>query len=409
MSTFAMPRRPLQLLLAALLAGVAGGAAGATAAAATPTPTPPPAVAAPPAAAAPGAAHHAQEPQPPFPYGVREALYTSGAVHLAGTLSVPPGKGPFPAVLLISGSGAQDRDGEILGHRPFLVLADRLTRAGIAVLRVDDRGVGGSSGDNETATDDDLAGDVLAGVHFLAAQPEVAPGRIGLLGHSEGGVVAPLAASRSHDVAFLVLLAATALPGDVVLMHQTADLLRLAGTPSDLVDKRLAVERRLLDLVASEPSTALRRDLLRPLVRAGLQLAPAGELAASPADLDALVDATVRTMASPWYRSFVISDPEVALRRVHVPVLALWGERDVQVAAQENQTAMAHALRDAGEKDVTLRQLPGLNHLLQDAETGSPDEYATLEQTMSPEVMDIVAHWILDRFGGPPPPAAAAH
>jgi uncharacterized protein len=401
------PRVPRHSARAWLLAArllTAGLLAATPAAAAEPAGPQPPA----PAPAAAAAPARPQEPRLPYPYVVREVGYQSGAIHLAGSLTLPAGPGPFAAAVLISGSGAQNRDEEMFGHRPFLILADRLTRAGIAVLRVDDRGVGGSTGVNDQATDEDFAGDALAGVHFLATQPEIAKGRIGLIGHSEGGVVAPLAASRSRDVAFVVLLAGTGLPGEAILMHQTQALLLAAHVPDDVVRQRLELERHILGIVREEKSEPVRRDLLRPLLREGLKMATPADIAALGGDAEAVIDSSARTMATPWYRFFVGYDPQPALRKVHVPVLALFGDKDMQVVAAENMPAIAHALRDAGDKDVTIRSLKGLNHMFQDAGTGSPDEYATIEQTMSPEVLDIVTHWILDRFGAPPA-AEAAH
>ncbi len=395
---------PAARLLAARL--LTAGLLAAMPAAAEPAGAQPPAPALAPAAAP--APARPQEPRLPYPYVVREVGYQSGTIHLAGSLTLPAGPGPFVAAVLISGSGAQNRDEEMFGHRPFLILADRLTRAGIAVLRVDDRGVGGSTGVNDQATDEDFAGDALAGVRFLATQPEIAKGRIGLIGHSEGGVVAPLAASRSRDVAFVVLLAGTGLPGEAILMHQTQALLLAAHVPDEVVRQRLELERHILAIVREEKSEPVRRDLLRPLLREGLKMATPADIAALGGDAEAVIDSSARTMATPWYRFFVGYDPQPALRKVHVPVLALFGDKDMQVVADENMPAIAHALRDAGDKDVTIRNLKGLNHMFQDAGTGSPDEYATIEQTMSPEVLDIVTHWILDRFGAPPA-AAAAH
>lgn len=345
-----------------------------------------------------------QDPAPPYPYVQREARYPSGAVQLAGTLTVPPGRGPFPAVLLLTGSGAHDRDEEILHHRPFLVLADHLTRAGIAVLRVDDRGVGGSSGAKETATTDDLAADALAGVRWLAAQPEVAASRIGLLGHSEGGVVAPIAAGRSPGspgspaVAFLVLLAAPGLPGDQIVMEQTEWLLRHAGVPPEVLARRLDLERRILDLVRGESDTTALRAKLRPLVQEGLDGAAPAERTALGDDAAHFVERSVRTLTSPAYVSFLRTDPRPFLRRVRVSVLALGGDRDFQVPAAANLQAIEAALRQAGDRDVTVRLLPGLNHLFQHATTGGMEEYGAITETLAPEALDIVTHWIVDRF-----------
>jgi pimeloyl-ACP methyl ester carboxylesterase len=373
-----------------------------------------------------------QEPKPPYPYLQREARYTDGPIRLAGTLTLPPGGGPFPAVLLITGSGAQNRDEEIFGHKPFLVIADHLTRAGIAVLRVDDRGVGGSSGDNDSSTDDDFANDALAGVRYLAAQPEIARGRIGLLGHSEGGIVAPLAATRSPEVSFLVLLAGTGVPGAEIVMSQTEWLLRRAHAAAEVRRRRLDLERRILDAVRAEaidfpgppgpqgrpslpslpaatdrPAAAALRAKLRPLLQEGLDDALPEERAALGDAADSFVENSLQTLTSAWFRSFIRYDPRPALRHVHVPVLALGGDRDFQVPAGENLRAIGSALDEAGDKDVTVRLMPGLNHLFQHAATGGMEEYGAIAETLSPEVLDIITHWILDRFAGKPAAAAA--
>jgi pimeloyl-ACP methyl ester carboxylesterase len=350
-----------------------------------------------------------QEPRPPFPYEQREAAYDNGTIHLAGTLTLPPGPGPFPAALLITGSGAQDRDEQVMGHRPFLVIADHLTRAGIAVLRVDDRGVGGSTGDNDSSTEDDFVSDVLAGVRFLAAQPRIDQRRIGLIGHSEGGTIAPLAAGRAPrtaGVAFLVLLAGTGLPGDEIVMRQTEWLLRAAGAPAAVREERLASERQILDLIRAERDPAKLRDRLRPLVEAGLATGLPEEQAANGGSGDAMVRHALRILVSPWYRSFVGYDPRPVLRQVRVPVLALGGDRDFQVPAAENLAAIAAALREDGDRDVTVRVLPGLNHLFQHAVSGGMEEYSAIEETFAPEALDIMTRWILDRFSVTPTPAA---
>jgi uncharacterized protein len=377
----------LLLLLALLAAAASAGARRAPAAAPPRSPRP-------------------QEPSPPFPYVQREASYDSGAVHLAGTLTLPPGSGPFPAVVLINGSGAQNRDEEIFGHRPFLVIADRLTRAGIAVLRADDRGVGGSSGDNDSSTDDDFAADALAGLRYLAAQPEIAAGRIGLLGHSQGGLVAPLAASRSPAVAFLVLLAAPGLPVEEIVMSQTEWLLRQANAPARVLRRRLDLERRILDLVRTEPDAGKLRAELPPLLQEGLDDASPAERTALGDAAETFVARSVRTLTSNWFRSFLRSDPRPVLRQVHVPVLALGGDKDFQVAAAANLGAIESALAGGGDRDVTVRLLPGLNHLFQHATTGGMDEYGALAETFSPAVLDIITHWILDRFAVGPGAAA---
>jgi pimeloyl-ACP methyl ester carboxylesterase len=351
-------------------------------------------------------ARRPQDPQPPFPYSTEETAYSNGDIHLAGTLTLPPGEGPFPAVVLITGSGAQNRDEELLGHRPFLVLADHLTRAGIAVLRVDDRGVGGSTGSVPQSTSADFAGDVLAGVRFLKGHPRIAPGRIGLLGHSEGGLIAPLAASRSADVAFIILLAGPGVPGAEILPAQVEAIDRASGMPEERIRKQVDLTRADLRLMRAEKDpTALRAQLKKLFAEHSDALDPK-EIQAG--GTDALVEQQVKAFSSPWFRYFLDYDPRPVLRLVRVPVLALNGELDRQVPVEQNLPAIEQALREGKNPDVTVRRMPGLNHLFQTARTGSPAEYSTIDETLSPALLDTVTHWILERFGKPLAPPAPA-
>lgn len=348
-----------------------------------------------------------QEPKPPFPYLAEEVQYEANGIRLAGTLTMPRGDGPFPAVLLITGSGAQNRDEEILGHKPFLVIADHLTRAGIAVLRVDDRGIGGSTGSVPRSTTADFAADALAGVRFLKSRPHVAPGHVGLVGHSEGAVVASLAAGRSRDVAFLVLLSGPGVPGAEVVLDQMARMARAEGMPEERVRASVAEQKKLFALMQSEKDPARLESQLRAFLRAQLA-SPEAEKAPATAQ-DQIVDLQIQELLSPWYRYFLTYDPRPALSRVKVPVLALFGDLDLQVAPDLNLPEVAKALAAAGNKDVTIRRLPGLNHLLQHAKTGALSEYAASEETISPEVLAVMTRWILDRSGKAARPTLSLH
>ena len=337
-----------------------------------------------------------QEPHPPFPYEGDEVTYTSGTVTLTGTLTFPSRGGPFPAVVLISGSGPQDRNEEVMGHKPFLVLADHLTRAGIAVLRVDDRGVGGSSGSVSQSTSEELAGDVLSGVAFLKTRPEIDPKRIGLIGHSEGGIIAPIVAARSEDVAFVVLLAGTGVPGREVLLHQIGLISRASGVDEGTLRVILAEADKSMGLVESGADEKALRDQLRKLVSAQL-----GE-GASVRQLEEGVSQAMLQMGNPWFRFFLRYDPRTALREVRVPVLVLNGELDLQVDPAQNVPEIRKALEEAGNKEYTVTILPGLNHLFQKAKTGSLLEYYVIEETLNPAALDAVRQWILARVGAPP-------
>jgi pimeloyl-ACP methyl ester carboxylesterase len=323
-----------------------------------------------------------QEPRPPFPYKAEEVTYTNPAdgARLAGTLTLPEGRGPFPAVVLITGSGPQDRDETLFGHKPFLLIADTLTRRGIAVLRVDDRGVGGSTGNPQTATTDTFALDVATGVAFLRARRDIDPARVGLIGHSEGAIIAPMVAAKDPKLAFLVLLAGSGVPGADITVRQVEAITRRSGQSEAVVAEKVTLQRAIMAVLREESDTAKARARLRPLlVKAGLQ----GDTLEQ--QLDALL--------SPWYRRFVALDPRVYLAKVNAPVLALNGTLDTQVDANVNLGAIAKAL--GHNRDVTTRALPGLNHLFQTAKTGLVDEYGALEETFAPAALALMADWVV--------------
>lgn len=343
-----------------------------------------------------------QDPKPPFPYAVEEIAYPNpdaAGVTLAGALTLPKGKGPFPAVLLISGSGPEDRDEMVFGHRPFLVIADYLTRRGIAVLRVDDRGVGKSTGDAASATLDTTAGDVLAGLRYLKTRREIDPARLGLVGHSEGGIVAPLvAAAAPADVAFLVLLAAPGIPGDQLLVLQTERIGRAGGIDETTLAGNVALVRQLVDIVKREPDAAKAETAIRAALDAAVAKLPEEQRAAL-ARANEYVDGQVRQFLSPAMRAFLACDPALALAKVTCPVLALNGALDMQVPCRENLAGLlaglAPALRNGGTAAVTLVALPGLNHLFQTCKTGSPGEYALIQETCAPAALQTLGDWIV--------------
>jgi pimeloyl-ACP methyl ester carboxylesterase len=303
--------------------------------------------------------------------------------------------------LLITGSGAQDRDETIAGHKPFLVLADHLTRKGIAVLRVDDRGVGGSSGVLTDAGIEEQADDVLAGVAYLKSRKDVTTDRIGLIGHSEGGMVAPLAASRSKDVAFIVLLAAPGVTGEEVLIQQFLDIARSDPKVSaDDLAKAHDRQRRGFAILKEGPDAQTIRNRMLQLETeelAKLSEAKRKEYEASKAQATVQLELSL----TPWFRSFVSYNPHPALTKVAVPVLALNGDKDVQVAAKGNLDAIAKAVREGGNKDVTVKALTGLNHLFQHSQTGAIAEYGQIEETFAPQALEEISAWLLARVGRP--------
>lgn len=337
-----------------------------------------------------------QTPKEPFPYAAREIEVQSGELRLACTMVIPEGEGPFAAAALLSGSGAQDRDEAIFDHRPFAVLADHLARAQIASLRCDDRGVGGSSGKYLDTSEDELAADALAMIDALSGDARVRPAAIGVIGHSEGGIIGPLAALKEpKKVAFVVMLAGPGLPGATVLGEQLRDIAAAGGAEAAAIDANAAAQQALIKSIRAGKGREVIAEEMSALVR--LQTA---DKALDDAAITALVDRQVDMMTSPWFRSFLESDPAKVLRKLkRPPVLALVGERDLQVRASTNLPAIARALKAAGNRDVTTRALPGLNHMFQPASSGQVEEYQDIETTIDPTVLELVAAWIAERFG----------
>lgn len=336
-----------------------------------------------------------QEPEPPYPYEEEEVSFENGEVTLAGTLTIPAGEGPFPAVLLVSGSGPQDRNEEVFGHKPFLVLADHLTRAGIAVLRYDDRGTGESTGDHATATSEDFAADARAGVSLVAGREEVDPKRVGVAGHSEGGLIGPMVANGSEAVAFVVMLAGPGVPGDEIIVRQVELMSRASGLPEEKIAEVAAEMQGLFSLVKSGATDEKIGAVVRRLV-----VAEAGQTEENESLEEAIATETVRA-TSPWFRFFLDHDPRPVLRELKVPVLALNGEKDLQVDPDQSLPEIRKALDQGGNPDFTVEEMAGLNHLFQKADTGAVGEYYGIEETMNPAVLDKVAGWILERFGEP--------
>ncbi len=338
-----------------------------------------------------------QEPKKPYPYQEEEVIYENkqAAVKLAGTLTIPAQEGPFPAVLLISGSGPQDRNETLLGHQPFLVLADYLTRCGIAVLRVDDRGVGKSGGDFTQATSEDFASDVLAGLEYLKSRKEIDPKQIGLIGHSEGGIIAPMVAVQSSDIAFIILMAGTGLTGEEILYLQTELIAKAAGVSDEVIAKNLSLQEQMFTIVKEEKDSISAEKRLRTILEDVISELELSEKEKEMAQANA--EAQIKLILSPWFRYFLTYDPRPTLMEVKCPVLAINGQKDLQVPPKENLAAIEEALKLAGNNNYTIKELPGLNHLFQTAETGSPSEYAKIEETISPTALKIMSDWILEQ------------
>jgi pimeloyl-ACP methyl ester carboxylesterase len=342
-----------------------------------------------------------QTPKPPFPYRAENVSYENKAagVKLAGTLTIPAGVGPFPAVILLTGSGAQDRDESLLGHKPFLVLADYLNRRGIAVLRVDDRGVGGSTGSVMNSTSEDFAGDALAGVAFLKGRKEIDPRKIGLSGHSEGGIIAPIAAARSGDVAFIVLMAGTGLPGTDVMLAQARLILKANGASESELKSQERLQTVLFRIMDENKDEKSVRSKVSAALKEFLAALPEPDRKALGDSDSALSETTIGQINSPWFRSFLHLDPRPVLQKVHCPVLAINGEKDLQVPPKENLAEIAKALKAGGNGHVKTVEIPGLNHLFQPCKTGSPSEYAAIETTIDPQALKIIGDWIVEQTG----------
>ena len=309
-------------------------------------------------------------------------------VTLSGTLTKPQGAGPFPTVVLIAGSGPNDRDENVFGHKVFLVLADYLTRHGIAVLRYDKRGIGASQGSFDTATLQDFASDAESAVAYLKARTDVDQKHIGLIGHSEGGMIAPAVAVARPDVAFVVLMAGTGVRGDAVLASQGELIARANGVPEAAIAKDKALRAAGFAIIENATSPA---DAKTKLTAAAAQGVASGQLT------QAAADRAVAELTSPWMFAFLRYDPVPALQKVRVPVLAVGGSLDLQVEPKANLAAIKTALKD--DTDVTVTELPGLNHLFQHAKTGSPGEYNAIEETMAPEALQVIGDWVAAHGG----------
>ncbi len=337
-----------------------------------------------------------QDPRKPYPYDEVEVSFMNdhAVVKFAGTLTLPRSKHRAPAVLLVSGSGPQDRNETLMGHRPFLVLADYLTRRGIAVLRVDDRGVGGSTGNVFESTMEDFAADARAGVEFLKGRDEIDPARIGILGHSEGAIVAPLAAAMSEDVAFIVLVAAPGVLGEELLYLQSAAMMRAMGVGDDLIRRNRAMQERLFAVVKAEKNNDTAAGKLLEIQQEHFAGLTDSEKRARGYPGEEALRTQSKMLLTPWFRHFLTFDPAPPLRQVKCPVLVVTGERDLQVPPDENMPPIEEALKAAGNKDYKLVELPELNHLLQTSRTGLPAEYSKITETIAPAALETIAGWI---------------
>ncbi|OEK05399.1 alpha/beta hydrolase family protein [Roseivirga misakiensis] len=334
-----------------------------------------------------------QEPIKPYPYKAEEVKFYNEKddVKLAGTLTLPSEGSKYPAVILITGSGPQNRDEEIFGHKPFLVLADHLTKLGIAVLRYDDRGVNESTGTFTEATTADFATDVESAIEYLKTRDDIDPNQIGLIGHSEGGIIAPLVASKSNDVNFIVLLAGTGVSGYETSRIQ-ARTLRGGPVPDEEAFDKFITDA--LDIASAKGEVdQIQKELTAFYNNSPFFNAMAGE---SP-QKEQIVKGLVEMRTTKWIRYFYHYNPADALEKVSCPVLSLNGTKDQQVLAEVNQRGIREALEKGGNQDFQVVALEGMNHFFQEAETGAMSEYDDIEETISPKALTMISSWILER------------
>lgn len=335
-----------------------------------------------------------QEPKGAFSYDVEEVQYSNltANVTLAGTLTLPRTGKPSPAVLLIAGSGRIDRDETVFGHKPFLVLADHLTKQGFAVLRVDKRGIGQSTGNYDVATTEDFAADALAGVEYLKTRKEVDAKQIGLIGHSEGGLIAPMVAIKSKDVAFVVLMAGPSVTGEEIVYAQEALISRAMGIAEEQISQQLDFQKQVLSVIINEPDLEKAEKLLREIIKKQL-----ADLSKEEQQISFdLIEAQLKLCNSKWFRYYLTYDPTTSLKHLNIPVLVINGELDSQVTSKQNLPVAVKTLEKTGNRNYRIIEFPKLNHFFQTCETGSILEYGKIEETIAPVVLDTLASWILE-------------
>lgn len=329
-----------------------------------------------------------QEPTKPYPYYSEEVKFknTKDKIELAGTLTLPEKDGKFPAVILISGSGPQNRNEELLGHKPFLVLSDYLTKKGIAVLRFDDRGTAKSTGDFKSATTFDFATDVEYAIKYLQSRKEINKNKIGLIGHSEGGVIAPIVASKNKEIDFIVLMAGSALRGDKLLLLQKSKIETKMGINKLAVYKSQQIFKGAYDIVLN---TNLKKEALSDSL-SDYFISKFGKALAENQK-----NSLINQLTSIWMVNFIRLDPKVYLEKVSCPVLAINGSKDLQVPSIENLKIIENIFSKNTQVKATIKELENLNHLFQECDTGLPGEYGEIEQTISPIALEEISNWIL--------------
>jgi len=337
-----------------------------------------------------------QNPLKPYPYNDEEVTFEnkSANITLAGSFTYPKDEGKFPAVVLVTGSGPQDRDESLMNHKPFLVISDYLTRNGIAVLRFDDRGIGKSKGNFATATSEDFATDALAAVEYLKTRKEVDPKKIGVGGHSEGGLIAPICAVNSNDVHFIVMIAGTGVTGKEILLLQEKLISQASGASEEKINKDNKISEKVYNIVLNEPDNDKAEKQINELYD---KIYPtlSDEEKKEADSQKPMMSQQIKQILSPWFRFFLKYDPRPTLENVTVPVLAINGGKDFQVDPKQNLPEIEKALKAGGNKNFKIVELPGLNHLFQKCKTCTLTEYGELEETFSVDALKIIKDWIL--------------
>ena len=337
-----------------------------------------------------------QNPKKPYPYKEEEVtvLNKSANVTLAGTFTYPDKGDKFPTVVLITGSGPQDRDEALLGHKPFLVLSDYLTRHGIAVLRCDDRGIGKSTGNFSSATTLDFATDALACVEYLKTRKEVDKKHIGLIGHSEGGIIAPIVANQSKDISFIVMMAGPGISGEKILELQSKLIAKAEGESDEDINKMMQFNVKLYNIAMQEKDSSKAAEKIHKVLDE-IYNKMSDSVKNSPENSKERLYAQTKSLLSPWFKFFLSYEPTESLSKIKIPVLAINGEHDLQVPPKENLAAIESALKKAGNKNYKVMEIPKLNHLFQTSQTGSPTEYSKIEETIAPIALSTISDWIL--------------
>ena len=328
----------------------------------------------------------------PYPYYSEDIIFRNSVANitLAGTLTLPKKEGIFPVVILISGSGKQNRDEEIGGRKPFLILSDYLTKNGIAVLRYDDRGVAQSTGNFNAATSADFATDVESAIAFLKTRPEINKSKIGLVGHSEGGMIAPMVAAKSKDVSYIVLLAGPGMPCDKLLVLQEELISRASGVSETEIQANKHISSQVYSIIKKTNDSSALNNSLKMQVKEFYKTDSAGKFLGGISE-----QKWIAKLVTPWMQYFLKYDPNIFLEKVKCPVLALNGAKDLQVPPKENLSGIEKALKKGGNKSFITKEMAGMNHLFQQCKTGSPTEYFLIEETFSPIALDEISKWIL--------------